>query len=108
MDFQSFWSLIENHGSVAGFYKAECADMWRNFSPEQQEAIVRAIDFKLRTGRFVHFNPVMAIKDNLPKPPRRIVLSSDEYYTRYRTTEPTDGFQKIHLPEQQKTIYVKQ
>ena len=108
MDFENdFWSLIADHGSVAGYYKNECLDLWSRLTPQQQEAICAAISYKLRTGGFVHFNPVKAMKDNLPKPPRRQILTADEYYKRFGTTDPVNGWQKIYLPDQQKTIYVK-
>ena len=108
MDFDVFWTLVENHGSVACYHKSECEAMWKNFSSAQQQAICDSIERKLKAGLFVHYNPAKAMQDNAPKPPKAQILSYDEHYCRYGTDIPQDGFQKIHLPDQQKTIYVKQ
>ena len=35
------------------------------------------------------------------------ILSYADYYTRFGTTEEVDGWRRVFLPEQQKTIYVK-
>ena len=107
MDFDDFWPLVENHGSVAYFHKNECEDLWRTLTPEQQQAVYSAIQRKLDSGLFVHFDPTKAIRDNLPKPPKQQVLSYDEHYRRFGTDIPQGGFRKIFLPDQQKTIYVK-
>lgn len=107
MDFENdFWSLVSEHGSVAGFHKNECLDFWTTLTPEQQQAVCRSIGYKLRTGGFVHFNPLKAMKDNLPKR-RQLILTADEYYRTFGTTDPVAGFRKIFLKDQQKTIYVK-
>ena len=39
---------------------------------------------------------------------QRQILSYTDYYNRYGTTEEKDGWVRTFLPEQQKTIYVKQ
>ena len=107
MEFEDFWKIVINHGRVAAFYKLECEELWKRFSPSQQQAIYEAIERKLRAGKFVHYNPVYAIRDNIPSSPKQVVLSYEEYYAIHHTTEPVNGFQKVFLPEQQKTIYVK-
>ena len=104
MDFDVFWKLVENHGSVACYHKNECENLWMTFSHAQQQAIYNSIERKLNARLFVHYNPVIAIRDNKPKTE---VISYDEHYRRYNTDIPQDGFRKIFLPEQQKTIYVK-
>lgn len=106
MDFNSFWDIVKNHGSVAQLHRLECEDLWSTFTETQQEAICRAIGNKMRTGRFVHYNPAIAMRENLPKETRQ-VLSFDDYYALFGTTNPINGFQKVFLPEQQKTIYIK-
>ena len=108
MDFEDFWPLVENHGSVAYFHKNECEDLWHGLSPEQQQAIYDAIEKKLNAGMFVSFRPTDAIRDNLPKTPKIQIISADEYYRRYGTQANKDGWVRTFLPEQQKTIYVKQ
>lgn len=107
MDFEDFWPLVENHGSVAYFHKNECEDLWRGLSPEQQQAVYDAIQRKLNSGLFVHYDPAKAIRDNAPKAPRIQIISADEYYRRYGTQTEHDGWKRTFLPDQQKTIYVK-
>ena len=108
MDFNDFWPLVENHGSVASFHKNECEELWRGFTSEQQQAVYDAIQRKLNSGLFVHYDPAKAIRDNAPKAPRIQIISADEYYRRYGTQANQDGWVRTFLPEQQKTIYVKQ
>jgi hypothetical protein len=55
----------------------------------------------------VHYNPVKAVKDNAP-PPRIQTLSFNDYFQRFGTTEEQGGWKRRFLPEQHKTIYVKQ
>ena len=108
MDFEKdFWALVKDNGRVAHFYKAECEALWTTYTPEQQQAICTAIQRKLDAGMFVSFRPQDAMRDNVPRQPKRIIWSADRYFDRYHTTEPTDGWQMIFLKDQQKTIYVK-
>ena len=108
MDFETdFWDVVKVHGRVAKFYKAECEALWRTYSPEQQKAICEAIQHKLDVGMFVSYRPQDAMRDNAPLPPKQIIWSADKYFDHYHTTDPTDGFRKIYLPDQHKTIYVK-
>ena len=108
LDFQSIWDLVKNHGGVAEFYKTEAAQLWETFSESEREHIYRAIESKLQSGKFVHYNPVKAFQENLPKPPRTVTIPADKYYAMYHTQENHDGWVRTFLPDQQKTIYVKQ
>jgi len=105
--FDFLWLLVQNHGSVAEYYKAELARVWAEYSLEQQRHIYRSIRDKLRADKFVSYNPVKAVRENAPKaiPPQ--ILTFGEYYKRYGTTEECDGWKRKFLPEQQKTIYIK-
>ena len=108
MNFEeNFWKLVKDRGRVANFYKNECEALWNNCTPEQQQAICESIEKKLQSGRFVSFRPNEALLDNMPRAPRQQVLSYDEHYRRYHTDAPQDGFQRVFLPDQHKTIYVK-
>ena len=104
MDFQVFWPLVSNHGRVAHLYRAECEQLWRTYSDEQQRAIYEAIERKLLSGRFVSYRPTDAIRDNAPK---KLIISADEYYRRYGTQANQDGWVRVFLPDEQRTIYVK-
>ena len=107
MNFEDFWRLVKDHGHVAPFYRNECEALWNDFSPEQQQAICESIEKKLQSGRFVSFRPTEAMRDNAPRTPKQLVLSYNDYYALYHTTEPVNGFRKVFLPDQQKTIYIK-
>ena len=108
MDFEIFWKIVEQHGHVARFYRAECEAQWKNFSAAEQQAICDAISGKLQTGRFVHYNPAIAMRDNAPKAPKIQIMSSEDYYRIHHTQANLDGWVRTFLPEQQKTIYIKQ
>ena len=99
--------LLISHGVVPSeIHDAE--EEWNKYSLEQQRAIYRSIRDKIRAGKFVNYHPVLAIRDNVPKPPRVQIISADEYYRRYNTQVNQDGWVRTFLPDQQKTIYVKQ
>ena len=103
--FEDFWNLVKGRGHVAHFYRLECEALWKNYTPAQQQAICDAIERKIRRGAFVHFVPTKAMQDNAPK---QEIISYDEHYRRFGTDVPQNGWQRVHLPEQQKTIYIKQ
>lgn len=105
--FVFIWQLLEEHGVIPS-KRREAEQLWNSYSLEQQRYIYRCIRDKLRQDKFVHYNPVQAIKENAPKAPRLMFLSADEYYRRYGTTADCDGWTRRFLPEQHKTIYYKQ
>ena len=105
--FDYLWQLIGNRGCVADFYKSEAARVWSGYTLEQQREIYRAIRDKLNAGNFVHYNPVKAIRENVPKERRQQQLSYNDYYRTYGTTEEVDGWRRVFLPQLEKTIYVK-
>ena len=102
--FVFIWQLLEQHGAVPS-RKSEAAQLWATFSLEQQRWIYRCIRDKLRAGKFVHYDPVKALQENAPRPKPQ-VLSYNDYYLRYGTTEERDGW-KMANPTGQKVIYVK-
>ena len=108
MDFEEIWTLLKDRGRVAHFYEEETAALWNSFSAEQQQQIFDAIKKKLDAGNlYVDYRPPFAIRDNAPKQPRIQIISADEYYRRYGTQTNHDGWQRTFLPDQQKTIYIK-
>ena len=107
MDFDDFWKLVEPRGRVARYCKDECIALWKKYSPEQQQAIYDAIETKINTGKFVSYRPNEAILDNVPKAPKIQTITADEYYRRYGTQTNQDGWERKFLPEEQRTIYVK-
>ena len=107
LDFNSIWNLVKNHGGVAEFYLTDAARLWDSYDEKQREHIYRAIQTKLAAGRFVNYNPVKAFLENAPKPPKIQILSFNDYYAKYGTTEEKDGW-KMANPTGQQVIYVKQ
>ena len=107
MFFEDIIRLLSSRPMVPG-KTAECLRLWETLNAQQQKHIYDSIRSKLEAGKFVHYDPLQAILDNKPKPPKIIVITADEYYRRYRTQADQDGWHRKHLPDQQKTIYVKQ
>ena len=105
--FDFLWRLVQNHGSVAEHYKAELARVWDGYTLEQQRHIYRSIRDKLRTGKYVSYNPVRAVQENAPKAKPMQILTFADYYKQYGTTEEQGGWMRKYLPEKQATIYVK-
>ena len=66
-NFDQIWKLLEQHGGVANFYKTDCARLWDTCTPQEQQAVYETVRTKLLTGKFVNYNPVLAIKENIPK-----------------------------------------
>ena len=105
--FVHICKLLTDHGIVPDeIHDAE--EVWNKYSLDQQRAIYRSIRDKIRAGKFVNYHPVLAIKENAPKAPRILVVSAAEYYRKYGTQANQDGWVRKFLPDQQKTIYVKQ
>lgn len=105
--FDFFWQLMETHGVIPSM-RAQSKDLWDSLSLNVQRQVYRTIRDKIQNGKFVNYNPIIAIKNNLPAAPRTQVISSQEYYRRYGTQANLDGWVRTFLPEQQKTIYIKQ
>ena len=76
-----------------------------NLSADMQQRIYATIRTKLEQGKFVHYDPLRALEENA-RPPRQQTLSYADYYARYHTTEPRDGWQMAN-PTGQKVIYVR-
>ena len=105
MEFEELWQMLDKHG-VIEYKKDEALCLWNSLSPEQQQQIGATIERKIANGKYVDYNPVRAIRDNIPKQ-RRLVLTFDEYYAKYHTTEEKDGWEMVN-PSGQKVYYIKQ
>lgn len=90
LTFDHLWQLLADHGS-SDWHRLDAYLLWGRLTPQQQQCLYDTIASKLRQNRFVHYDPVHAIIDN-SRPPQPCVLSYSEYYARYRTTEPKDGW----------------
>ena len=104
-NFYNLWALLRQHGSSAK-KENECAQLWATFSPELQLKIFNTIKTKLVPNNFVPYDPMRAIQENA-RSKKQQTLSYAEYYARFHTTEPKDGWLRKYLPNEQKTIYIK-
>ena len=92
--FNDLWQLLYDHGS-SNAYKLACNNLWNELSPERRQRLYDKIARKLQLGKFVHFNPLDAMHDNMPpaRAEHKHILSYNEYYSTFRTTNPVNGWQ---------------
>ena len=83
----------------------QCQQMWESFSSEKQDFVYQAIKEKKERKEFVDYNPLFAIKRTY-RAPKPQIMSFNDYYAKYGTTEERDGW-KMQNPTGQKVIYVK-
>lgn len=102
--FNDLWTMLRQHGSSSKREK-ECAELWGTYSPAMQQQIYNSIRSKLEHGKFVHYDPLRAIQENV-KAVRSQTLSYREYYARFGTTIEQGGW-KMANPTGQQVIYVK-
>ena len=103
--FDFLWQMLDKHGVIER-YKGDCYDLWNSFSLEQQRLIYRSIRDKIRAGQFVNYHPVKAVRDNIPAPPKKQVLTMSQYYDRFHTTDLQPGW-STENPTGQQVLYVK-
>ena len=101
--FDYIWELLAPKVEFAN-RKQACYRLWSSFPLEQQRAIYASIKDKMTKGQFVDYNPYFAIEKNAR--PQFKQLSMNDYYARYGTTEPRDGW-KMTNPTGNQVIYVK-
>ena len=84
----------------------QCQQLWDSFSSEKQDYVYRVIKEKKERKNFVDYNPLFALKRTYRAPAHQI-LSYNEYYSRFGTTEERDGWKRVFMSKEHKTIYVK-
>ena len=105
--FETIWQLLNPQGEFKR-RRGACERLWQGYEAARQETIYKKIAGKLQRGEFVHHNPYFAIEDNaMESMPQREILSFNDYYAKYGTTEERDGW-KMANPTGNKVIYVKQ
>ena len=105
MDFEPLWQQLYEHGANARKEEGT-RRFWETLTEEQQRAVFTGISTKLKEGRFVQYDPIRAIRENIPKQTAVQTLSYADYYAKYGTTEPRDGW-KMANPTGNRVIYVK-
>ena len=100
MDFEQYWTLIG--GDIHFANRKEAAKTAWDAHPEKHQAIISWLQTH---GRYPSRNPYFFILDFQAKH-RQQVLSFNDYYTRYGTTEERDGW-RMENPTGNQVIYVK-
>ena len=101
------WALLAPEGEYKR-RRGACERLWQSYEPGRQEAIYARIAGKLQRGEFVNENPYFAIEDNAKAPKvRKLVITAEEYYRQHGTQENRDGWVRTHIPEEQRTVYIK-
>ena len=99
MDFNQFFSLFQPDEEFRSRLGA-AQRLWEQCSPTKQGAIIAWLETH---GRYPGRNPYFFILDFKPQ---QQTLSFNDYYAKYGTTEPRDGWQMAN-PTGNKVIYVK-
>ena len=102
--FVHIWALLEPKLEYTNLMRT-CKELWDSIPLEQQRVIYATIRKKKLEKIFVDYNPLLAIRHNIPRV-RREVLTMAEYYERYKTTEAQDGWH-MENPTGNKVIFVK-
>ena len=100
IEFKEFWDLYQPDWQYNN--RRGATDLlWSQCPPEKQQAIMNWLhDHRPPQGR----NPYFFVQDFKI---RQQILSFNDYYAKFGTTDEQGGWERKFLPEQQKTIYVK-
>ena len=103
IDFNEFWEAYKP--DIIRFPNRKAATFleWRKRSSAAQKAM---LDYVKTKGAPPWKNPFFFVVD-FPEPQHQ-TLSYEAYYAKYGTTEDRDGWRRVFIPEQRKTIYVKE
>ena len=101
MDFEIFWDLFDP-GTDFLNRRSAARHLWEETPADKQKAI---IEWLRQHGPYKNRNPYFFIQDF--KAQRTLQMSFDDYYNRYHTTEDRDGWHRVFLEAEHKTIYVK-
>ena len=107
--FFSIWTLLHPQGEYKRRRRG-CERLWAGYDEATRQHVYDTINEAQQQGLWINPNPYFAIEDIVLKKqnkPRTQTLSYADYYARYHTTEPRDGWQMAN-PTGNKVIYVKQ
>ena len=62
--FDQFWQALYDHGASL-YHRGECFDLWNTLTLMQRQQLHNIITTKIRERRFVDYNPMRAMRDNL-------------------------------------------
>ena len=100
MDFNQFLTLFQPDKEFTNRLGA-AQRLWEQSTPAKQSAIITWLETH---GAYKGRNPYFFILDFKPQ---QMQMSFNDYYARFGTTDEQGGWERKFLPEQQKTIYVK-
>ena len=115
--FIELWQLLHLSETfdTRGRYES-CLAKWCRWDENKRAQISQHIAAKLQKGEFVNPNPCFALDDaaqwyetaqaKSAAQNRTQTLSFNDYYNRYGTTEPRDGWQMAN-PTGNQVIYIK-
>ena len=66
MTFDKLYQLLEGHGTIPN-KRVAASELWATLSQQQQDVVYSTIEKKILNGKFVHFDPEKAIRENMPK-----------------------------------------
>ena len=99
--FEDYWELFSPDPEFAN-RRAATQRLWNQCQPDRQRAIIEWLKAgKSKCTR----NPYFFVLDF--RAPRQQILSINEYYVRYNTTEERDGWKRTYLENEKRTIFVK-
>ena len=64
VSFEQFWQMLYEHGS-RNYYMNAAYVRWNELTPEQQQQLYERIKRKIEQGKYVDYNPLRAMQDNL-------------------------------------------
>ena len=105
--FDYIWALLAPKKEYEPV-KNRCQLLWETFSLEQQRSIYRTIRDRKKESLFVDYNPLFALMRFSQPQKKPQTLSYNDYYAKFGTTEEHDGWVRTFLPNEHRTIYVKQ
>ena len=100
-EFNKFWFLFGANEKLFPHRRSCTLRLWMDMPKEKRAAIIAHLE---QHGAPVNRNPYFYVQDFTR--PHTQTLSYKEYYARYGTTEPRDGWQMAN-PTGQQVIYVK-
>lgn len=106
--FFSIWALLKPQGEYKRRRRG-CEKLWDGYDEATRQHVYDTISEAQRQGFWINPNPYFAIEDIVLKKQNKLrqqTLSYNDYYRRYGTTEPRDGW-KMTNPTGQQVVYVK-
>lgn len=109
MDFSEIWRLLAPQGEYKR-RRQKCEQLWQSYPASLQERIYANVAAKKRQGIYIKPNPYFVIEDEAliqsAATPSVEILSFDQYYRRYGTTQPQNGW-RMENPTGQKVVYIR-